>query len=128
MLIIRTKSGIKLQNILFVSRAICTRKYTMDLHLVKSIRKVLERGDVLCMYPEARYSPAGITSYIPESVGMLVKRTRFPLLQSFTEETTFNVPSGILEGSARFRFTQPLQRFLLPRKLRPCRLTKSTNV
>ena len=54
--------------------AICTRKFTMDLHLVKSIRKVLSRGDVLCMYPEARYSPAGITSYIPESVGMLVKR------------------------------------------------------
>ena len=60
--------------------AICTRKYTMDLHLVKSIRKVLERGDVLCMYPEARYSPAGTTSYIPESVGMLVKRNRVPVV------------------------------------------------
>ena len=52
----------------------------MDLHLVKSIRKVLSRGDVLCMYPEARYSPAGITSYIPESVGMLVKRNKVPVV------------------------------------------------
>ena len=60
--------------------AICTRKYTMDLHLVKSIHKVLERGDVLCMYPEARYSPAGITSYIPDSVGMLVKRNKVPVV------------------------------------------------
>ena len=60
--------------------AICTRKYTMDLHLVKSIRKVLSRGDVLCMYPEARYSPCGTTSYIPESVGMLVKRSRVPVV------------------------------------------------
>lgn len=60
--------------------AICTRKYTMDLHLIKSIRKVLERGDVPCMYPEARYSPAGITSYIPESVGMLVKKNRVPVV------------------------------------------------
>lgn len=60
--------------------AICTRKYTMDLHLVKSIRKVLERGDVLCMYPEARYSPCGVTSYIPESVGMLVKRNKVPVV------------------------------------------------
>ena len=34
--------------------AICTRKFTMDLHLVKSINKVLKRGDVLGMYPEAR--------------------------------------------------------------------------
>ena len=60
--------------------AICTRKYTMDLHLIKSVRKVLERGDVLCMYPEARYSPAGITSYIPDSVGMLVKRNKVPVV------------------------------------------------
>ena len=60
--------------------AICTRKFTMDLHLIKSIRKVLSRGDVLGMYPEARYSPGGITSYIPESVGMLVKKNRGPVV------------------------------------------------
>ena len=60
--------------------AICTRKFTMDLHLVKSIRKVLSRGDVLCMYPEARYSPCGTTSFIPESVGMLVKRNKVPVV------------------------------------------------
>ena len=60
--------------------AICTRKFTTDLHLVKSIRKVLERGDVLCMYPEARYSPAGTTSYLPESLGMLVKKSKVPVV------------------------------------------------
>ena len=60
--------------------AIATRKFTMDLHLVKSIRKVLSRGDILCMYPEARYSPCGTTSYIPESVGMLVKRNKVPVV------------------------------------------------
>ncbi len=60
--------------------AICTRKFTTDLHLVKSIRKVLKRGDVLGMYPEARYSPCGITSYIPDSVGLLVKRNKVPVV------------------------------------------------
>lgn len=60
--------------------AICTRKFTTDLHLVRSIRKVLERGDVLCMYPEARYSPAGVTSYLPDSLGMLVKSARVPVV------------------------------------------------
>ena len=60
--------------------AICTRKFTTDLHLIKSIRKVLERGDVLCMYPEARYSPAGTTSYLPESLGMLVKKSKVPVV------------------------------------------------
>lgn len=60
--------------------AICTRKFTMDLHLVKSIRKVIKRGDVLMMYPEARYSPAGTTSYIPPSVGKLIKMNKVPVV------------------------------------------------
>lgn len=60
--------------------AICTRKFTTDIHLIKSICRVLKRGDVLCMYPEARYSQAGVTSYIPDSVGMLVKRCGVPVV------------------------------------------------
>ena len=60
--------------------AICTRKFTMDMHLIRSIRKVIKRGDILCMYPEARYSPCGITSYIPDSVGSLVKMNKVPVV------------------------------------------------
>ena len=60
--------------------AICTRKFTMDLHLVKSIRKVLKRGDILCMYPEARYSPCGTTAYLPESLGKLIKMNTVPVV------------------------------------------------
>ena len=57
-----------------------TRKYTTDIHMVKSIYKVLRRGDVLSMYPEARYSPAGVTSYMPDSLGMLIKRAKVPVV------------------------------------------------
>ena len=60
--------------------AICTRKFTTDIHLVRSIHKVLERGDVLCMYPEARYSPSGTTSYLPDSLGLLLKRCKVPVV------------------------------------------------
>ena len=60
--------------------AICTRKFTMDLHLVKSIKKSLQRGDILCMYPEARYAPCGINSYIPDAVGMMIKRNKIPVV------------------------------------------------
>ncbi len=60
--------------------SIGTRKYTTDLHLVRSILKVLEKGDVLCMYPEARYSPCGVRSYLPESLGMLVKKAKVPVV------------------------------------------------
>lgn len=60
--------------------AICTRKFTMDLHLVKSIGRVLKRGDILCMYPEARYSPCGTTSFLPDSLGKLVKLNKAPVV------------------------------------------------
>ena len=52
----------------------------MDIHLLRSIRKVVDRGDILCMYPEARYSPCGVTSYLPDSLGMMVKRLKVPVV------------------------------------------------
>ena len=60
--------------------SICTRKFTNDLHLIKSIMKVVKRGDVLGMYPEARYSPMGTTAYIPDSVAKLVKKCKAPVV------------------------------------------------
>ncbi len=60
--------------------AICTRKFTMDLHLIKSIKKVLSRGDILGMYPEARYTPAGTLAYLPDSLGKLVKSCKVPVV------------------------------------------------
>ena len=60
--------------------SICTRKFTRDLHLIKSIKKVLNRGDVVGLYPEARYSPCGVTSYIPESVAKLIKMCKVPVV------------------------------------------------
>ena len=60
--------------------AICTRKFTNDLHLIKSIKKVLKRGDAIGLYPEARYSPCGITSFIPDSVAKLVKSCEVPVV------------------------------------------------
>lgn len=59
--------------------SIATRKFTNDLHLVKSINHVLKK-DVVGLYPEARYSPAGITSYIPSSLGKLVKMNKVPVV------------------------------------------------
>ena len=72
--------------------AICTRKFTMDLHLVKSISKVLKRGDVLSMYPEARYSPCGTASYIPESLGKLIKLNKVPVVAVVHHGNHLNSP------------------------------------
>ena len=60
--------------------AICTRKFTNDMHLIKSIMKCLKRGDIVGLYPEARYSACGVTSYIPLSVAKLVKMAKVPVV------------------------------------------------
>ena len=60
--------------------SICTRKFTNDFHLVKSIRRVIQNGDILCMYPEARYTPIGTTSFLPDSLGKVVKMNKVPLV------------------------------------------------
>ncbi len=60
--------------------SIGTRKFTTDLHLVKSINRVLKRGDILSMYPEARYTPCGTTAYLPEALGKLVKMNKVPVV------------------------------------------------
>ena len=60
--------------------AIATRKYTTDIHLVKSIRKVLQRGDILAMYPEARYTPCGTLAFLPDSVGKLIRMNKVPVV------------------------------------------------
>ena len=72
--------------------SICTRKFTTDFHLVKSIRKVLSRGDILCMYPEARYSPCGTTSYLPESLGHLIKMNKVPVVVAIHHGNYLHAP------------------------------------
>ena len=72
--------------------SICTRKFTNDLHLVKSIKKSLSRGDILCMYPEARYSPCGTTSYLPDSLGLLIKRNKVPVVVAIHRGNYLHAP------------------------------------
>ena len=97
--------------------AICTRKYTMDLHLVKSIRKVLSRGDVLCMYPEARYSPAGTTSYIPESVGMLVKKNKVPVVAVLHRGNYLHCPFWDFRRKRKVPMHTTLTKILTPEEI-----------
>lgn len=60
---------------------LCKRKFTTDMTLIRSAKKVLgEYGDILCMYPEARYSPDGTTAILPDSLGKLVKMQGVPVV------------------------------------------------
>ena len=59
---------------------ICKRKFTTDLHLIRSIKRVLKKGDILCMYPEARYSPIGTTAILPDALGKMIKMAGVPVV------------------------------------------------
>lgn len=71
----------------------CHRKFTTDIGLIRCVHKVLHNyGDILYMYPEARYSNAGTTSLIPEVVAKLVKKNKVPLVTMIHHGNYLNAP------------------------------------
>ncbi len=107
--------------------AICTRKFTTDFHLVKSIRKVLDRGDILCLYPEARYSPCGITSYIPDSVGMLVKMNKNPVVAVVHRGNHLHAPAWNFRKKRKVPFHTTLTQIITKEEaetLTPCEINE----
>ena len=59
---------------------ICKRKFTEDITLVRQCRRVIQNGDVLVIYPEARYSLCGTTAVLPASLGKLCKLLGVPVV------------------------------------------------
>ena len=58
-----------------------TRKFISDLHLIKNIRYCIQKlKNPFVLFPEARYSLDGCTSYIPESTGKLIRMLRVPVV------------------------------------------------
>ena len=69
-----------------------TRKFTRDMHLIKSINKVIERGDVLGMYPEARYSACGVSAYLPDALGKIIKMNKVPVVVALHRGNHLHTP------------------------------------
>ncbi len=59
---------------------ICKRKFTNDITLVRHLKRVVDRGDIAVIYPEARYSLCGTTAILPESLGKLAKILNVPVV------------------------------------------------
>ena len=56
------------------------RKFASDLHLMRNMKHSVHKfKNILVMYPEARYSLDGTTSYLPDSLGKLVKYLNVPV-------------------------------------------------
>ena len=59
---------------------ICKRKFTNDMNLLRHIKTVINNGDIMVIYPEARYSLCGTNSLSPESNATLAKYLTVPLV------------------------------------------------
>ncbi|MDR1796546.1 MAG: hypothetical protein LBR44_03740 [Clostridiales Family XIII bacterium] len=57
-----------------------TRKYILDVALIRSIKRVIERGDVCVVYPEARYCNVGTSSRLDLSVAKMAKLLGVPVV------------------------------------------------
>ena len=59
---------------------ICKRKFTNDPVMVRHLCRVIENGDILVIYPEARYSLCGTTAVLPASLGKLCRLLKVPVV------------------------------------------------
>jgi len=57
-----------------------TRKFVSNRHMVMNMLAAREFGDVMVMYPEARYSLCGTGSELPSSVGKMIKSMDIPVV------------------------------------------------
>ena len=83
---------LKRENLLRNVGCICKRKFTNDITLVRQIKKVLDMGNVMVIYPEARYSLCGTTAVLPESLGKLCKLYNVPVASLICHGHHINSP------------------------------------
>ncbi len=58
-----------------------TRKFITDVNLVKNMKYCIDKlQSIFCLFPEARYSLDGCTSYLPDSLGKTVRLLRVPVV------------------------------------------------
>lgn len=69
------------------------RKFTQDMTVVRHILKVLTRDKVCCtIYPEARFSLAGINEQIDGALGKLAKKARCPVVLNISRGNFLRSP------------------------------------
>ena len=72
---------------------ICKRKFTNDVQLIRQIRHVISKqGDILALYPEARYSLIGTNAVLPNSLGKMARLLGVPVVMLNMHGNYLNSP------------------------------------
>jgi transcription elongation factor Elf1 len=71
---------------------ICNRKFVKSVTLVKNMIYASKSGDVLTLFPEARYSLCGTQSGLPASLGKMIKMMNIPVVTLMMHGHHINSP------------------------------------
>ena len=71
---------------------VCKRKFTNDAILVRQLNRVVKKGDIAVLYPEARYSLCGTSAVLPESLGKLCQLLKVPVVSLIMHGHHVNSP------------------------------------
>ena len=83
---------ISLEWLLRKAGGIGTRKFSRNLAVVKNMFRVRQNGDVIVMYPEARYSLCGTQAVLPDSLGKIIRKLDIPVVTLIMHGHHINSP------------------------------------
>jgi len=93
---------------------ICNRKFVRSVNLVKNMIYAKNNGDIVALFPEARYSLCGTTAIMPKSLGKMVRMMNVPVVTLIMNGHHINSPfwntgnRGVkpVESEMKLLFTQ----------------------
>jgi len=71
---------------------ICNRKFVKSVNLVINMLHAKNNGDIVVLFPEARYSLCGTTAVLPKSLGKMVKKMDIPVVTLIMNGHHINSP------------------------------------
>jgi len=71
---------------------ICNRKFVRSVNLVKNMIHAKNNGDIVVLFPEARYSLCGTTAVLPKSLGKMVRMMNVPVVTLIMHGHHINSP------------------------------------
>ena len=83
---------IGIEGLLRAVGGVCNRKFTRGVTLVKNMLHARNNGDIVVLFPEARYSLCGTTAVIPDSVGKLIQKMGTPVVMMLMHGHHVNSP------------------------------------
>jgi len=96
---------IGIEGLLRAVGGICIRKFTRSTHLVKNMLHARNNGDIVALFPEARYSLCGTSAVLPDSLGKMVRKMNIPVVTLIMHGHHVNSPFWNV-GNRKVRPTQ----------------------